>query len=150
MPLTMRQISDQRQDDSGPRVETTTISITSDVLDFLGYKGGPKKQQEKFSELLDRADIPNKQVKYDDEDADEHVKEDGLQLTEYHRQVKQWINMGIDDFKDSIMRLNTKRAKEIRLYYRNLESATCLLSRTKHTKRTYGQRSCNSTKPWNS
>ena len=88
MPLTMRQISNQRQDGSGPRAETTTISITSDVLDFLGYKGAPKKQQEKFSELLDRADIPYKQVKYDDEDADEHVKEDGLQLTEYHRQKK--------------------------------------------------------------
>ena len=88
MPLTMRQISNQRQDGSGPRAETTTISITSDVLDILGYKGAPKKQQEKFSELLDRADIPYKQVKYDDEDGDEHVKEDGLQLTEYHRQKK--------------------------------------------------------------
>ena len=88
MPLTMQQISNQRQDGSGPRAETTTISITSDVLDILGYKEAPKKQQEKFSELLDRADIPYKQVKYDGEDGDEHVKEDGLQLTEYHRQKK--------------------------------------------------------------
>ena len=88
MPLTMRQISDQRQDGSGPRAETTTISITSDVLDFLGHKGAPKKQQENFPELLDRADTLYKQVKYDDEDADEHVKEGRLQLTEYHQQKK--------------------------------------------------------------
>ena len=31
--------------------------------------------------------------------------------------------MDVDDFKDAILQLNTKRAKEIRLYYRNLESA---------------------------
>ena len=31
--------------------------------------------------------------------------------------------MSVDDFKDSLLMLNTKRAKEIRLYYRNLECA---------------------------
>ena len=58
--------------------------------------------------------------------------------------------MNLNHFKDAIMQLNTKRAKEIRLYYRNPESGTRLLSRTKHTKKAYGQHSCNSTKPWNS
>ena len=29
----------------------------------------------------------------------------------------------IDDFKDAIMQLNRKRTKEIRLYYKNLESS---------------------------
>ena len=51
MPLTMRQISNQNF--HGRRSKTTkpSISITSDILDFLGYDG-----QQDFERLLERAD----------------------------------------------------------------------------------------------
>ena len=123
--LTMRQISDQHEAArySQLTIGGTTISITSDILDFLGYEGQAFTKQQKFRELLNRAEIPFKRIAYDDSNADDAVKEDGLKLTEHNRQQKRWITMNVDDFKDALMMLNTKRAKEIRLYYRNLESA---------------------------
>ena len=121
MPLTMRQIIDQNE--LMRHSQLTIPSITSDIFKFLGYEGAPGIQQQNFERLLDRAEIPFKRISFNDPSADESVKEDGLQLTEYNRQQKRWITMYVDDFKDAILQLNTKRAKEIRLYYRNLESA---------------------------
>ena len=77
MLLTMRQISVQNLNNWYTHVGIPTISVTSDVLDFLGYEGTPIKKQQNFEKLLDRAEIPYKQIKYDDTDADEHVKKDG-------------------------------------------------------------------------
>ena len=123
MPLTMRQISHKDEAARSPQLGGPIISITFEILRFLGYEGGISKQQEKFRELLDRAEIPFKQIAFNDPNVDDDVKKEGLQLSDYNRQQKKWITMHIDDFKDSLMMLNTKRAKEIRLYYRNLESA---------------------------
>ena len=102
MPLTMRQISVK---DTPPQLGwlAPTIAITSDILDFLGYEQAPRIQQQKFRELLNRAEIPFKQIAYDDPNVDDDV--------EYNRQKKRWITMSVDDFKDSLMMLNTKRAK---------------------------------------
>ena len=124
LPLTMRHIS-HKDEDARPRPQLgtgVTIAITSDIFEFLGYEGAPRIQQKKFKELLERAEIPFKEITYNDPSADDAVKEDGLQLTEYNRQRKKWIIMGVDDFKDALMQLNTKRAKEIRLYYRSFEN----------------------------
>ena len=48
---------------------THMISMTADVLGFMGYEGAPKKQQEKFGELLGRAEISFRQIKYNDPEA---------------------------------------------------------------------------------
>ena len=93
MPLTMRQISVK------PRPQLGTgaiISITSDILNFLGYEGAPRKQQEKFRELLERAEIPFKRITCNNPDADESIKEDGLKLTEFSRHQKRWITIAKD------------------------------------------------------
>ena len=138
LPLTMRQIPDRNCDGWCTQLDTPMISITSDVLCFLGYEGIVRNQQQKFVELLERTEIPFKQITYKDPEADEHVKKDGLQLTEYNRQKKKWVVLDIDDFKDAIMQLNTKRAKEIRLYYRNLESA--VFQYTIHTSKLHEEK----------
>ena len=91
MPLTMRQITHQDEAARRTQLGTPTIAITSEIFDFLGYEQAPRIQQQKFRELLDRAEIPFKQITYDDPSADESVKEDGLQLTEHNRQQKRWI-----------------------------------------------------------
>ena len=38
-------------------VITPTMTITTDVLDFLGYEGADKEKQKNFRELLDRSSI---------------------------------------------------------------------------------------------
>ena len=61
-----------------PDMGIQTIAITSDIFDFLGYEGAARQKQQKFRELLDRAEIPHKQIAYDDPNADESVKKDGF------------------------------------------------------------------------
>ena len=49
MPLTMRQITTDQCMDEWVDVITPTMTITTDVLDFLGYEGADKeKQKENF------------------------------------------------------------------------------------------------------
>ena len=82
MPLTMRQIYHQNEAASSGQLPTTRVSITSDIFSFLGYEGAPRIQQLSYQKLLHRAEIPFKQITFDDQDADAAVKEDGLKLTE--------------------------------------------------------------------
>ena len=77
VPITLRQIPDKNCDGWYPQLEIPTISITSYVLDFLGYEGAPKIQQQRFKELLERAEMSFKQIKYIDSEADKHVKKMG-------------------------------------------------------------------------
>ena len=120
MPLTMRQMSGQNLNSRYTHVGIPTITITSVVLDFLGYEGLPLVKQQNFEKLLDYVEISYKQIKYDDADADEHVNKGGLQLTQYNREKKRRPMLEIDDFKDAIMQLNTKRAKEICSYWHKI------------------------------
>ena len=46
--LTMRQISVKDEVNMGSLQTTPTITITSDIFDFLGYEGAPKIQQQNF------------------------------------------------------------------------------------------------------
>ena len=119
MPLTMRQMSGQNLNSRYTHVGIPTITITSVVLDFLGYEGLPLVKQQNFEKLLDYVEISYKQIKYDDTDADEHVNKGGLQLTQYNREKKRQPVLEID-FKDAIMQLNTKRAKEICSYWHEI------------------------------
>ena len=57
MPLTMRQITTDKCMDEWVDVITPTMTITTDVLDFLGYEGADKEKQKNFRELLDRSSI---------------------------------------------------------------------------------------------
>ena len=57
MPLTMRQIIDQNELMRHSQLTTPTITITSEILNFLGYEGAPKNQQQNLERLLDRAEI---------------------------------------------------------------------------------------------
>ena len=88
MPLTMQQMSGQNLNSRYTHVGIPTITITSVILDFLGYEGLPLVKQQNFEKLLDYVEISYKQIKYDDADADEHVNKGGLQLTQYNREKK--------------------------------------------------------------
>ena len=80
MPLTMRQMASQTLNNGYMQLGTLTISITSDVLDFLGYDGPATNRQKNFEKLLERAEIPFRQVKYDDPGADKYIKYDRLHI----------------------------------------------------------------------
>ena len=41
-----------------------TMSITSDVLDFLGYEGKEGEKRKNFKRLLERAEVPYRQIKF--------------------------------------------------------------------------------------
>ena len=80
MSLTMRQAASQKLDNWYIHINNI------DILDFLGHDGLPRNKQQNFKELVERAEIPFKQIKYNDPDADNHIKKDGLQLTDHNRQ----------------------------------------------------------------
>ena len=52
MPLTMRQMSGQNLNSRYTHVGIPTITITSVVLDFLGYEGLPLVKQQNFENFL--------------------------------------------------------------------------------------------------
>ena len=51
MPLTMRQVSNEKHNTEYMHLHIPAISVTSSVLDFLGYDGPPIKK------LLERAEM---------------------------------------------------------------------------------------------
>ena len=80
MSLTMLQAASQKLDNGYIHINNI------DILDFLGHGRLPRNKQQNFKELVERAEIPFKQIKYNDLDADNLIKKDGLQLTDHNRQ----------------------------------------------------------------
>ena len=56
-----------------------TMSITSDVLDFLNYEEREREKWKNFKGLVELAEVQYKQIRCDEKDADEHIRQDGLQ-----------------------------------------------------------------------
>ena len=79
IPLTMLRISCQfllgQSDDMIP----PTMPITSDVLDFLDYEERECEKWKNFKGLVELAEVQYNQIRCDYKDADEHIRQDGLQ-----------------------------------------------------------------------
>ena len=73
MPLTMRQIPTKDEVVRHSQLPIPTISITSDIFDFLGYEGQAFTKQQNFERLLNRVEVPFKQIAYDDVSNDQNT-----------------------------------------------------------------------------
>ncbi|BAO49372.1 MTG-like gene family protein [Alphaentomopoxvirus acuprea] len=115
-----------------PLFDKKDILITNNILDFLGFSnggvlngtGGEFRQQKKnYIKFLNKNNLEYKEIKYDNEIINqyEYIQNDIKNLEPRHLVQKTWILLNVENFKESIMLINTKCCKQIRKYYIILE-----------------------------
>ena len=115
------------------------------ILEWFGYEGADWKSKTKFKELLDRNNVPYKEIAHDDTDAKNYptIAEEAALLPNKGALAKQrFVIMNPRDIKEAIMMLNTKTAKIFRNYYLDLENlikeyacyTACFKNRQLHLK----------------
>ncbi|CCV01950.1 hypothetical protein IIV22A_106L [Invertebrate iridescent virus 22] len=108
------------------KVELRPIIITSNLLEWMGYKGrGSADKQGKFCKTLRSLDIPYDEIGYDHPLAIEYpcVQQEIKTIPKNALNQKKWIYMDQRSFKKAVLRLNTENAEIVRDYYLNLEEA---------------------------
>ncbi|CCV01777.1 hypothetical protein IIV22_100L [Invertebrate iridescent virus 22] len=108
------------------KVELQPIIITSNLLEWMGYKGrGSADKQGKFCKTLRSLDIPYDEIGYDHPLAIEYpcVQQEVKTIPKNALNQKKWIYMDQRSFKKAVLRLNTENAEIVRDYYLNLEEA---------------------------
>lgn len=105
-------------------MEKKSMYVHAGILEWLGFEGEPKNQKQNYKSLLDRNDIPYEEIFY----SDPRVQNYNLILQElergdHHTKNKKFLILDVDNFKESIMMLNTKCSKRVRKYYLHLEKA---------------------------
>jgi hypothetical protein len=93
------------------------------LLNWMGYEGQDRFNKQKFVQLLESNDIEYKEIGYQDSLVEQfpEIQEEIKKLVPMHLARKKWLIMDPDNFKEAIMSLTTKRSKEIRKYYLQLE-----------------------------
>src|SRR5574344_2168750 len=99
------------------------IYIYTMLLEWLGYAGSKEQQKQAFLNLLDRNEINFLSITYKDPLVKEFpkIQEEIQNMLPMNRSTKRWLLMEPDNFKEAVMCLTTKRSKEIRKYYLQLE-----------------------------
>ncbi len=104
--------------------ESSSASISGAVLNWLGYENKHEHDSKShFIELLKSHNIEFTQIKQNHDKFSQYpdLVEDAKKYSKAVLKSKQWIIMRSDDFKEMVMCLRTKRAKEIRKYYLAIE-----------------------------
>lgn len=99
--------------------------VTPPVLNFFGYEGDDREQRKSFKKLIDRNNVPYKEISHNDPEAKNYptIEKEAVLLPNKGALAKQrFIIMAPRDIKEAIMMLNTKTAKIVRSYYLDLEN----------------------------
>jgi hypothetical protein len=115
------------------------------ILEWFGYEGDDRAVKRKFKELLDRNNVPYKEIAHNDPEAQHYptiAEEAALLPHNAARSRQRFIIMNPRDIKEAVMMLNTKTAKTVRNYYLDLEDlvkeyacyTTCFRERQLHFK----------------
>jgi hypothetical protein len=93
------------------------------LLNWMGYEGSDRKIKQTFLMLLESNEIEYKEIGFDDPliEVFPEIQEELKIMLPMNRKTKKWLIMEPDNFKEAIMSLTTKRSKEIRKYYLQLE-----------------------------
>jgi hypothetical protein len=108
------------------KVELQPIIITSNLLEWMGYKGrGLADKQGKFCKTLRSLEIPYDEIGYEHQLAIEYpcVQQEVKLIPKNALNQKKWICMDQRAFKKAVLRLNTENSEVVRDYYLNLEEA---------------------------
>lgn len=99
------------------------INVDTLLLQWMGYEGSENKRKQTFIKLLESNDIEYQEIGYEDPLIKQfpNVQEEIKILAPMHLARKKWLIMEPDNFKEAIMSLTTKKSKEIRKYYLQLE-----------------------------
>ncbi len=89
----------------------------------MGYSGEFRKQRDTFKKLLKRHNIPFTELTTEDKQCESFtdIKKDMLCLSKAVISQSKWLIMNSDDFKESVLILNTKNSGKIRKYYMSFE-----------------------------
>lgn len=106
------------------------------MLNWLGYEGSLKKQKENFIKLLESNEIEYLEIGFKDPLIEQFPKlqKEIENMLPMNRSTKRWLIMEPDNFKEAIMCLTTKRSKEIRKYYLQLEKLVQLYGAYTHNQ----------------
>lgn len=99
------------------------IYISREILQWMGYSGEFRKQRDTFKKLLKRHNIPFTELTTEDKECENFIdiKKDMLCLSKAVISQSKWLIMNSDDFKESVLILNTKNSGKIRKYYMSFE-----------------------------
>lgn len=99
------------------------IYISREILEWMGYSGEFRKQRDTFKKLLKRHNIPFTELTTEDKQCESFIdiKKDMLCLSKAVISQSKWLIMNSDDFKESVLILNTKNSGKIRKYYMSFE-----------------------------
>jgi hypothetical protein len=108
-------------------------NIGTMLLNWMGYEGSDRKIKQTFLMLLESNEIEYKEIGFDDPLIKEfhEIQEELKIMLPMNRKTKKWLIMEPDNFKEAIMSLTTKRSKEIRKYYLQLEKMALILINSK-------------------
>jgi MSV199 domain len=109
-------------------------NVGTSLLKWMGYEGSPRKQRQTFIQLLESNEIEYEEIDHKDV-LIEHfpeIQEEIDQMRSVDKPRKRWLIMDSDNFKEAIMSLTTKRSKEIRKYYLQLEKLVQLYGAYTH------------------
>ncbi|ADO00476.1 hypothetical protein WIV_gp132 [Wiseana iridescent virus] len=99
------------------------VNVDTLLLEWMGYEGKDRFKKQVFCKLLESNEIEYTEIGYQDPlifkflEIEEEIKT----MVPMHLARKRWLIMEPDNFKEAIMSLTTKRSKEIRKYYLQLE-----------------------------
>jgi hypothetical protein len=108
------------------KVGLQPIIITSNLLEWMGYKGrGLADKQGKFCKTLRSLEIQYDEIGYEHQLAIEYpcVQQEVKLIPKNALNQKKWICMDQRAFKKAVLRLNTENSEVVRNYYLNLEEA---------------------------
>ncbi|CCV01691.1 hypothetical protein IIV22_014R [Invertebrate iridescent virus 22] len=106
-----------------PPYGASYVYVHTSLLEWLGYEGTFKKQKENFIKLLDNNEIEYNEISHNNTLINQftEIMEEISIMRSVDKPRKRWLIMEPDNFKEAIMCLTTKRSKEIRKYYLQLE-----------------------------
>ncbi|CCV02032.1 hypothetical protein IIV25_014R [Invertebrate iridovirus 25] len=98
-------------------------NVTTSLLEWLGYDGSERTMKQTFIRLLESNDIQYQEISYQDPLIKKfsEIQEEINNMRPVDKPRKRWLIMTPDNFKEAIMTLTTKKSKEIRKYYLQLE-----------------------------
>lgn len=112
--------------------EDKPIGIDDKFIEWLGYDCASKRDNKaKFIKNLKSNNVSYTVLKTADPDLENYpgLKAESEKLPSGIKGKKEWILMAVDDFKEVAMCLQTKKARQIRRHYINLEKLFKLFQR---------------------
>jgi hypothetical protein len=107
--------------------------VGESLLNWFGYETH-KDNKKKFIQLLENNEIKYKEIDYQDSLIKQfpEIQEELDKMRSIDKPRKRWLIMEPDNFKEAIMCLTTKKSKEIRKYYLQLEKLVQLYGAYTH------------------